>query len=297
MTTGIILQKEDVQKLLPIRKKNVHKGTAGKIMVIAGSQGMSGAAILCSRACLRSGAGIVMLAAPQNIAYAVDASNIEVMTKALNINILGSLNYSAAQKVYRHLPYYDLLIIGPGLGRKNAGFAAEIISYVSKKAPNLPVVIDADGLLGLKKILRPLKIKKMIITPHLGEMSELSGYSINYLSRHPIKVAKEVSLKYGCTVVLKSHVTYIVAPDKEDFFLNTSGNPGMATAGSGDVLTGIIGGIWISNRLSTIDAASIGPYIHAAAGNIAAKNLSMDGIIASDILESVPAVMKSIKGV
>jgi NAD(P)H-hydrate epimerase len=159
----------------------------------------------------------------------------------------------------------------------------------------LPVVLDADGLRGLKNIRRGVRMP-LIITPHMGELAMLLDRTPQEIMAKPVAFATVAARKYRATVVLKSYTTFTCVPNKDFYFLTVNGNPGMATAGSGDVLSGVITGLIASGQITPLAAAVAGPYVHALAGNIAAHQRSVDGIIASDILEAVPSALKAVKG-
>lgn len=295
--TGITLALQDIQNFLPPRRSDVHKGSLGKVLILAGSRGMSGAAILASRAVMRSGAGLATLFTPASLANLIDVQNPEVMTYALPETIYGSISKSSLEHIISTLKNFDTVLIGPGLsGNKNTlGLIRDILEYIRHEQPKIKLVIDADGLKALKKMTRPFS-QPVIITPHFGELALLLDRSISEIREKPDFFARKYAAEKQVIVILKSHLTYIVKPDSNKFFITNNGNPGMATAGSGDVLAGLTAGLWASTKISAIKAAAAAPFIHAVAGNIAAAKKSIDGIIASDILEEIPAALKYIKG-
>lgn len=297
MIPAVQLTFEEVTKLLPPRRPDVHKGSIGKVLVIAGSRGMSGAAILASQSTMRSGAGLTTLLTPIEIAGMIDVQNIEVMTRPLLETASGTIDKRSLDLVLPLLGQFDVLLIGPGLsGHKSTQtFVRDILEFTASKQPQLKTVLDADGLKALKKIPRPFTTP-VIITPHFGELSALSEKSISEIKNNPYYYARQIAERYNVSVVLKSNITYIVEPEQPRYFFNNNGNPGMATAGSGDVLAGIIAGLWAANPLSAIQAAVVGPFVHGIAGNIAVTKHSIDGIIASDIMKEIPAALKFVKG-
>lgn len=293
----IVLDIDEVRAILPVRKNSVHKGSSGKVLVIAGSRGMTGAAILSSRAALRAGAGTVTCAMPSSLSDLVDVNNIEAMTFPLAETKTYSIAREAFPIIKELIKRFDCLIVGPGLSGnpQTIKLVADILQYVSREHPFKKVVLDADGLKALPLLVRPLKMR-CIITPHIGELAMLTKRSSKEILLKPVNYARQVANKYHVVVVLKSFRTYIVEPRTTKYFLNYNGNPGMATAGSGDVLSGIIAGLWSSADITALKAAAAGPYVHAMAGNIAANKLSLDGIIASDILNEIPQALKIVKG-
>lgn len=294
---AIQLTIEEIKTILPARAPDVHKGTLGKVMVVAGSRGMSGAAILASRAVMRSGAGLTTLFTPGTICDLIDVQNIEVMTRPLPETTTGAISRSALNYVLPLIKNYDTLLLGPGLSanKSTLSFTRDILEFISHNKSQIRTILDADGLKGLKKLVRPLK-KPIIITPHFGELAAIAGEKIKTIKDRPYYYARKIADRYNVIVVLKSNITYIVRPGSQTYFVNNNGNPGMATAGAGDVLAGIIAGTWSSNKITALQAAAVSPFIHATAGNIAATKRSIDGIIASDILEEIPAALKFIKG-
>lgn len=289
---------KEIAKLLPRRSDDVHKHSIGRVLVIAGSRGMSGAALLASRSVLRAGAGVVSLAVPAYLTDLVDVENIEVMTLPLLYEESGNISIKAAEKIIPVLKEFDVILIGPGLSAFDSTvfFVRNILEFISKEASFLKVVIDADALRGLKKIVRPLQMPT-IITPHFGELSRLLGRSVNEIKAAPAAAAYLAAQKYNVTVVLKSHQTYLVEPSAVAYFVSAIGNPGMATAGCGDVLAGLLAGLLAANKISVLRAAIAAVTVHSLAGNRAALNRSQDGIIASDILENIPQALKQLKGV
>ncbi len=294
---AIQLTLEEVTKLLPTRRPDVHKGSIGKVLVIAGSRSMSGAAILASQSTMRSGAGLTTLLTPVEIAGMIDVQNIEVMTRPLLETGSGTIDKRSLDLVLPLLGQFDVLLIGPGLsGHKSTQcFVRDILEFINSERPHLKTVLDADGLKTLKKIPRPFS-NPIIITPHFGELAALAEKNINEIKNRPYYYARQIAERHNVIVVLKSNITYIVEPGKSRYFINNNGNPGMATAGSGDVLSGIIAGLWAANPLSAIQSAAVGPFVHGLAGNIAATKHSIDGIIASDIMKEIPAALKFVKG-
>jgi ADP-dependent NAD(P)H-hydrate dehydratase / NAD(P)H-hydrate epimerase len=293
----VVLSAGHIRDLLPPRRKNVHKGSVGKVLVIAGSRGMTGAAQLASRAVLRSGAGTVTLALPAALVDAVDAQNIEVMTFPLPQTEKASISADAFGYLKILLRNTDAVLIGPGLSTHpgTITLVEKVLQYISRYCPQLKTVLDADGLRALPRIIRGCRMP-LILTPHPGELARLLGKTNRDILARPVYYAQYAARKYCCVVVLKGHRTYTCDRNKTRYFLTANGNPGMATAGSGDVLAGIIAGLWVTHKLPANAVGAVGPYVHAVAGNIAANKKSIDGIIASDILAEIPSALRLIKG-
>lgn len=280
------------QQLLQ-RRLNSHKGDFGHIFILAGSYGLSGAAILTAEAALRSGAGLVTLGLPYSL-HNVFARRIrEVMLKPLHETKEKTLSIRAYPQIIKFLKEKaDILIIGPGLSRNKS--TQQLIRKVIAQCDK-PMVIDADGLNALVGHLNTLRTTdyglrtKRIITPHPGEMSRLTGLSIAEINKNRKSVAKGMANEYNITVVLKGHNT--VVADKNNIYINKTGNPGMSTAGSGDVLSGAIGA-FLAQGMDEFCAAKYGTYIHGLAGDLAAKEKTQLGMIASDITDKIPEAIK-----
>jgi NAD(P)H-hydrate epimerase len=262
-------------RILPKRKKTSHKGDHGRALIVAGSRGMTGAAVLASRGALRSGAGLTYLTVPADLVDQVDLATPEVIT----------LPFKDIDRIKA-----DAVAVGPGLGV--SGKTLRLVASLTKQP--LPLVIDADGLNVLAKKPRILKKAKanIIITPHPGEMARLLKKDIDFIQRHRSTMAKLAARMFDCVAVLKGHQTVVADPNGK-VFVNPTGNPGMASAGVGDVLTGMIAG-FLAQGLNVFDAAVLGVYIHGQAGDLAARDKGEYGMIASDLVEKIPyAIQKS----
>lgn len=276
------------------RKPDTHKGDFGHIFILAGSSRYSGAALLCSETSLRSGAGLVTLGIPKGINQAIIKRKLnEVMTLPLPETKEGSLSLSADTPIKKFIKDIDVMVLGPGLGqhRQTQSLIRKVVSVTDK-----PIVIDADGLNALVGHLNLLRITDntlhitRIITPHPGEMSRLLGIGIKDVQSKRIKVAKELARDYNVTVVLKGHNT-AVADKTGNLYVNKTGNPGMSTAGSGDVLTGMIAA-FLGQGLAAFEAAKYAVYLHGLAGDLAAEEKTQIGMIASDIIAKIPQAIK-----
>ena len=280
--------------LLLQRKLNAHKGDFGHIFILAGSARFSGAAVLCAEGAMRSGAGLVTLGIPKSINPAIIKIKLrEVMTLPLAETEEGTLSLDGYKKINDFAKDASVLIIGPGLGRNKStqALARKIIPQINK-----PMVIDADGINALAGNLNLLKAKglglKAVLTPHPGEMARLLGISVNSVQNKRKETACRFAKNYKLTIVLKGHNT-VVADFKGNLYVNKTGNPGMATAGCGDVLTGMIGA-FLGQGLEAFAAAKYGVYLHGLAGDLAAKEKTQISLIASDIIAKIPeAIQKS----
>ncbi len=264
---------------LPKRPKDANKGTFGKVLVIAGSQNYPGAAYLACAACYRVGAGLVTLATQTSVKIIVSRKLPEV-------------TFILFSKVYKKVLEYDVVLLGPGLGQSEK--AKELVRKIlEKKLPKL--ILDADALNILSNIDKWWENLKSetILTPHPGEMSRLTGLSVKQIQQDRENVAKEFAKKWQQTVVLKGANTVIASPTS-DVKVSPFANPALATAGTGDVLAGIIVGL-IAQGLNNFDAACAGVYIHGLAGEALKKKLGESGGIASDLLPLLPKIIQRIR--
>ncbi len=281
---------ENIPKLKP-RASDAHKGDFGKVAIIAGSVGMSGAAALAGRAALRAGAGLVRVAVPKSILPIVAAIEPSFTTIPLPEDSKGRISAKAINTIIDIVGENDCLAFGPGVGISGAlGLIVETLI----EQQQLRLVIDADGLNNLSKIKDwPDKLKaKVILTPHPGEIKRLwSPLFRESLPNDRQSQAAQLAQRTGAIVVLKGAGTIVT--DGKKVYINKTGNPGMATAGSGDVLTGTIAAL-MGQGLDNFDAAVLGVYIHGLAGDIAVEKLGQTSLIATDIAQALSdAFMKS----
>lgn len=284
-----VLENNDLGQMLPARSRNTHKGDYGKTSIIAGSKGLTGAGVMTALASARTGSGLVTLGVPASLSPIYQSKLTEVMVFPLS-DREGSLTNESMNDIKDLLKDKDVLAIGPGLGKRFAIYDLfeEILCHY-----DIPIVIDADGLnqIGRNIIQFKDKNKQIIITPHPGEMAALSGLSIADILEDPIAIAKKYSVEWNVVIVLKGSTTIIASPSGK-VTLNLTGNPGMATGGSGDVLTGIISGL-LAQGFTLYDAARAGCFIHGTAGDICAKEKGEYGMLAGDIIQYLPAVLKT----
>lgn len=278
-----------VKNWWPQRTGIEHKGTFGRVLIIAGSRGMSGAAVLAAMAAARSGAGLVTLGVPIGIHDIAEAKLTEVMTFPLPETNQGTLSLLALQEILDRAQNSDVIALGPGLGvnTETAALVKELLLQVE-----IPCVLDADGLnvMAGKDELFSLTKSDLVLTPHPGEMARLTGQNIDQIQNNRLKIAYQKAMDWQSVVVLKGADTVVTVPDGT-LYINGTGNPGMASGGTGDVLTGIIAGL-IAQGIEVSHAAAAGVFLHGLAGNAAAKCKSMAGMLAGDILEQLPLVLK-----
>ena len=289
-----LIEDEMVSNLLPVRNNNTNKGDYGKILVVSGSKGMTGAGCLTAGAALRTGAGLVYLAVPASLASVYDSVIMEAITYSLYDGGSGYLNEECIDGLMERMKRVDVVAIGPGLSNNKT--ITQIIDAVVENSKT-PLILDADALNALSCDLNILKKLKTdaVITPHPGEMSRLAGITVEEVQKNRIDVAARFAREWNVTVVLKGSRTIIAAPHGE-IYINPTGNPGMATGGTGDVLTGIIAGL-AGQGLKLVDAAIAGVYLHGLAGDMAAGDKGQHGLIARDLVEVLPYAIKSlIKG-
>ena len=294
------VERDDAALLVPARPADSHKGEYGHVLVIAGSRGRTGAALMTAKACLRSGAGLVTIGVPETLADIFQARVTEEMVILLPDRGDGTLSVKASGEILRFVSERaDVLAIGPGIGisADNTRIMRELI-----KKSAAPMVIDADGINSIKGdagILRKAK-SPVILTPHTGEMARLlkadgadESAERNAIERGRVALSLSFSEKNGVYLVLKGAPTLVAEPGGK-LFINTTGNPGMATAGSGDVLTGIISA-FLGQQLNPLDASVLGTYLHGLAGDIAASAKGMHSMIATDIIEHLPGAFGALK--
>ena len=282
---------EDVQSLIPKRSANTHKGDYGHTLVIAGSKGKGGAAGLTGLAALRAGAGLVTLAVPEVCHQALEFNPLETMTVALPETKSGRISVKALDTLLKTLEGKNALAIGPGLSTDK-----ETVQLLEALLPQVkcPLVIDADGInaLGKSGTLLSQIHTETVLTPHPKEMSRLSGWSVQDIQRERIERASEFAQEHEVTLLLKGART-LVASAEGKVLINPTGNPGMATAGAGDVLTGLIAGL-ISQGLTVPSATAAGAFIHGMAGDLYAGANHEAPLVASDLLDEIPEAIKRI---
>ncbi|CUS78371.1 NAD(P)H-hydrate epimerase [Candidatus Kryptobacter tengchongensis] len=287
------LESLDVKRRLPVRPFNVHKYSCGKIFALVGSPGLTGAATMSTLSAMKVGAGAVIAGVPESLSPILEMKLTEVMKLPLPETNEHTIGWNALDLIEEYIEWADVLIIGPGISKNYE--TKQVILNVIKKL-NKKAVIDADGLNALVGNLNILKSlhNEIVLTPHSGEFSRLTDLPIEKIEREKIEVARNFAVEYGVVLVLKGDTTVIANPEGE-VFINPTGNPGMATAGSGDVLTGMIAG-FMGQGLSAVDASICGVYLHGLAGDIARDKLGELPMMAMDILNAIPdAIQKVIK--
>ena len=277
------LNHELVLSLLPDRNPWGHKGNFGKLLLLCGSRGYTGAAFFAAMGALRSGAGLVFLGVPESI-YGIEAVKLNEPVIFPLPDAGGRLSADAVPEILTRFPQMDAVLVGPGLGQSEGTLA--VVRAVLEKA-KCPVVVDADGINVLsahRDLLRGRKLPT-ILTPHDGEFARLGGV----IGEDRMAAAAALAEELGCVVLLKGHETCIT--DGTDGYLNPTGNPGMAVGGSGDVLAGVITAL-LGAGLPPLEAAACGAWLHGAAGDRCAAELGQYGMLPTDMLSALPRLMK-----
>jgi NAD(P)H-hydrate epimerase len=286
-----VLTREEVSWLVPRRRADTHKGTYGHLLVIAGARGKTGAAVLACRAAMRVGAGLVTLAAPRSLNNIFASSLVEVMTELLPENSAEELEELTPEEWLRLVERKNALLFGPGIG-VNEGTRNTLRWLLRNIA--VPWVIDADGLNNLALDLDRLRSAKTapVLTPHPGEMARLIGKTTAAISQDRVAVAREFAVKHHCHLVLKG-ARSVIATAQGKIFINPTGNPGMASGGMGDVLAGMLAAL-LGQGFSPEDGMKLGVYLHGFVGDGLADKKGEIGLIASDIIEALPAGIRAL---
>jgi len=293
VTTELIISNW-VKSVLPGRPLIANKGTFGKVLVVAGSINYIGAAYLACSGAMRVGAGLVTLGTAVSLQPVLATKLTEVTYIPLSESRRGIISAEAAKLINRELGNYDVFLMGCGLGQSRSATGL-VVATILRSEPNIPVVLDADALNILAKV--PQWWQRLagdaILTPHPGEMAKLTGMSIDEVQSDRTGIAKKVAQKWGKIVVLKGAYTVIATPDGR-VRVSPFANPGLASAGTGDVLAGAIAGL-AAQGMPLFDAAACGVYLHGKAGEIVKNRLGDAGMIASDLLIELPAVIKKLR--
>jgi NAD(P)H-hydrate epimerase len=273
--------------VLPPRAADSNKGTYGRVLAVAGSRGMSGAAVLCGSAALRGGAGLVRVAVPEEILPVVAAANPCYLTAPLPQDDNGLLADRAEGELLALARENNVVALGPGLGRSQAitRLVCELLAQIQG-----PIVLDADGLNAVQDQTDQLRQRQaaLVLTPHPGEFARLLRSDVHSVQAARQDLAIRFAKDFGVILVLKGHGT--VVTDGRRLYVNTTGNPGMATGGTGDVLTGLIAAL-LGQGLDEFAAAQLGVYLHGLAGDLARDDLGEVSMIASDLLLYLPQVL------
>ena len=272
-----------IHKLLPKRVPDTHKGDYGKVLLLCGSRGYTGAAALAAKAALRAGSGLVYLGVPESV-YAIEAAKLDEPVVFPLPDQDGMYSTCAPDAVRNRLTAMDAILIGPGMGQSEGTFA--MVKTVLEEFSG-PVILDADGInvLGAHKDILRGRTSPTVLTPHFGEFCRFGGDGELPKAEGAVKLAQET----GCVVVLKGHGTVITEGDR--IYINATGNPGMAVGGSGDVLAGILVSL-LGQGVAPVEAAAAAVWLHGKAGDICAKRIGQYGMLPGDIIEALPRLLK-----
>jgi ADP-dependent NAD(P)H-hydrate dehydratase / NAD(P)H-hydrate epimerase len=285
-----LIEEKDIKNIFHSRSPDSHKGNYGHVLVLAGSTGKSGAAGLTSLAALRSGCGLCTLALPETCQKAFELHPMEVMTVPLPQTQSGAFSLKAKDPILKLLEGKSAVAMGPGLTTdpETVKLIGELLPYI-----DLPLILDADAINAFEKNIDWLdQLKSAILTPHPKEMSRLTGLPTQQIQNNRMQVTTEFAQKHSIILLLKGAPSLIGSPDG-NIHINSTGNPGMATAGSGDVLTGIIAGLAAQN-ISLQNAAIAGAYIHGHSGDLFSQKETQTSLIAGDLLRCLPDSIKQI---
>lgn len=282
------MEKVSSLPLLPGRAADAHKGDFGRLAVVAGSPGMTGAAALAARAAMRTGSGLVTVACPRPLNSVLEVKLTEAMTLPVEPGPAGGLGLDACGPIMELAVSCDCVAVGPGVGREAE--TQELMRLLVAEI-DAPVVLDADGLFAFGALETDLSAREapLVVTPHAGEAARLLGTDALQVQADREGSAAALAEATGGVAVLKGAGT--VVTDGERMYVNTTGNPGMASGGTGDVLTGMIASL-IGQGLAPFEAASLGAYLHGLAGDIAAERVGRASLIASDVIAALPEALK-----
>ena len=286
-----IIEPEDVINLLPEKVKNVHKYSAGKVLIIAGSGKLPGAAVLTSKAAMKIGAGSAILSFPESARKLVHKNLIEVIVETYDDYGKEHFSSKNISQIKNRIKWADVLAVGPGLGRDKE--TIEGLFELFKSTESKFKVIDADGLYAINGRFNRIDLTKSVLTPHWGEFSKLIGIEHNELKKDIMKFGKEFVKETGSFLVLKNAPTIIFLPSGE-VLINSTGNPGMAKFGTGDVLTGVIAGL-IAQIKNIEDSVVAGVYLHSLSADLLLKKYTELSYLASDISDNLPNAIKFLR--
>lgn len=283
-----LIDNKIVENLLPPIKDDTYKHQQGKVIIFAGSTGMTGAAVLTAQAALRCGAGLVVSGIPESLNPIIESKLTETLSLPVSETKQGTFCAESFFDARERIDWSDVIVFGPGVSSSTdvRDFGIALVQSTQK-----PFIVDADGLRIFHHNLNLINdIEDLIITPHLGEFSMLSGIDLKSITSNIIDTAREFVLKFRCTLVLKGAPSIVVSRDGT-VAVNSTGNPALATGGTGDVLTGMIAGLR-AQKMSSFDAAVSAVYFHGMAGDMGRKEYGVRGLIAGDLLPFIPKILQ-----
>jgi NAD(P)H-hydrate epimerase len=290
-----LITPREIAPLLGPRPREANKGSFGHVLVIGGSLGKAGAAAMAGMSALRAGAGLVTVATPKSVLPTVANFHPEVMTEPCEETEAGTISLRALE--YAHIDDLvkgkTVLAVGPGISRHEE--TSEFVRTVVQKYA-MAMVVDADGLNAFEGVVSKLSgaRRTLVITPHPGEMARLTGLSIPQVQRDRVGIARSFAREHDVVVVLKGHRTLVAQPDGE-VWVNTTGNPGMATGGTGDILTGMVAGMIAQNPRQVVQAVTSAVYLHGFAGDIACETMGEQSLVATDLIKALPEAFRRVR--
>jgi hydroxyethylthiazole kinase-like uncharacterized protein yjeF len=304
-----LITAKDIASLMAPRPRDSNKGMYGHVLVVGGSLGKAGAAAMAGFSALRTGAGLVTVATPRSVLPTVAGFHPEVMTEPLAETDTGSISIKALEQFQSFAEHNPVLAIGPGISR-----LSETAEFVRKTVAEskTPIVLDADGLNAFEGRAKDLNRKDrkeaakgaensqagmnrtLVLTPHPGEMARLTGLSVKAIQRDRVNVAKTFAKEHALTLVLKGDRTIVANPDGQAW-VNPTGNPGMATGGTGDILTGIVAGMLAQHPRRAFESVLAAVYLHGLAGDIACERLGEQALIATDLVKALPEAFRRVR--
>ncbi|MBZ5599795.1 MAG: NAD(P)H-hydrate dehydratase [Acidobacteriia bacterium] len=290
-----VITAREVAPLIAARPPAANKGTFGHALVIGGSVGKAGAAAMAGMSALRAGAGLSTIATPKSVLPTVAGFHPEVMTEPLEETEAGSISTRALEygRLDKLVEGKTVLAVGPGISRQAE--TAEFVRTIAAKYKT-PIVLDADGLNAFEGRAKELRGKgrALVITPHPGEMARLTGSTVAAVQRDRLTVSRTFAREHDCIVVLKGHRTLIAQPDGT-VWVNTTGNPGMATGGTGDILTGMVAGFMAQNPGHVVEAVIAAVYLHGLAGDVGRESMGEQSLVATDLVRALPESMRRVR--
>ncbi|HLK33179.1 MAG TPA: NAD(P)H-hydrate dehydratase, partial [Terriglobales bacterium] len=287
-----LITPHDIAEMAALRPRDSHKGMYGHVLVIGGSLGKAGAAAMAGMAALRAGAGLVTVATAESVLPTVAGFAPELMTEPLPETEAGTISLRAREygRLDGIIKGKTVLAIGPGISRQTE--TAELVRFLVRGS-QLPMVLDADGLNAFEGRAQELTGRPLVITPHPGEMARLAQLSTRQIQEDRLQVARDFATRHGITTVLKGHRTLIAQPDGT-IWVNPTGNPGMASGGMGDILTGLTAGM-LAQTTHSITAVLGAVYLHGLAGDVACEKTGEQSLIATDLLAALPEAFRRVR--
>ena len=299
-----LITPKDIVSLFGPRPRNSNKGMFGHVLVVGGSMGKAGAAAMAGFSALRTGAGLVTVATPRSVLPTVAGFHPELMTEPLSETDSGSIAFAAMKGFWQAAEQKSVLAVGPGISRHVE--TAELVRTIVQDS-KIPIVLDADGLNAfqgraqdLSRVERKDKAKgaeeprTLVLTPHPGEMARLTGLSIAQIQRDRVHIARKFAQEHGLILVLKGDRTVVAGPEGEAW-INPTGNPGMSTGGTGDILTGIVAGMLAQNLRRAFKSVMAAVYLHGLAGDIACEHLGEHSLVATDLIKALPEAFRRVR--